>query len=498
MIDRLRRRPAAGDEPPVSLGPTDDAPSGGRWVLLTVALGTTLAPLNSTMIAVALPDIQRDFATSVTTTAWLVTLYLVTMAIGQPITGRLGDLLGRRRVYFWGLAAFAVASAGCAFAPSLPLLILFRTSQAVAAALTVPNGTAIIREIVPHHRRGAAFGTIGLATGTAAAIGPPLGGLLVHLFGWQAIFWANVPVVVVTGLLGLRHLPKPTIDAPAGTANGRGAFDIVGSGLLALALSGLLIVPTLLRLDRAVLAIVSGVAGVVVGAIFFSWERRHRSPVVEVALFKVRNFSAACGSIFLSNLVMYTSLLALPLYLEVVREQDPRTTGLILTALSGIAALTGPLGGQLADRVGRRLPATLGAVALVGGAGMQAFAVGGTHLWPLAIALGLMGIGIGIQGAPVHTTAIEASSSTRAGAAAGVFSTSRYLGSVTGASILAVVLAARPSVGDDGRFVGLFVGITVAAVVGVFVNSVIGDPALSTTARPRSESGARVAPSDGR
>src|SRR6187200_2998081 len=166
-----------------------------RWLLPAVAIGTTLAPLNSTMIAVALPEIQRAFDVSVTATAWLVTLYLVAMAVGQPIGGRLGDLYGRRRVYLFGLIWFGIASAGCAFAPSLPVLILFRTQQGLAGALSFPNGAAMIREAVPAERRGSAFGTVSLATGIAAASGPPLGGLLTHAFGWEAIFWANVPVI---------------------------------------------------------------------------------------------------------------------------------------------------------------------------------------------------------------------------------------------------------------------------------------------------------------
>jgi MFS family permease len=459
-----------------------------RWLLPTIALGTTLAPLNSTMIAVALPDVQRAFSASVTATAWLVSLYLVTMAIVQPIGGRLGDLLGRRRLYLWGLAGFAIASAGCAFAPSLPLLIVCRTGQALAGALTLPNGTAIVREAVPTEKRASAFGTIGLATGMAAALGPPLGGVLVHAFGWQAIFWANVPVVLATALLGMRQLPGKTvltshpvaqseelpIPVPRRIKRPEASFDFGGSGLLVVALAGLLVVPTFLKLHRAELAVTSGVAGLIVGALFLRWELRHRAPVVEVRLFAARDFSAACASIYLSNLVMYTSLLALPLYLENVRGHDARVTGLTLAVLSGLAALGGPLGGRLADGRGRRLPALAGAVALCGGAVLQAVAASDVPLWPLALALGLMGLGLGIQGAPVQTAAIEASPPERTGAAAGVYSTSRYLGSVTGAGVLAIILAQRPGSGEDGRFVWLFAGLAAVAVVGIVVNGVIG------------------------
>ncbi|HEV2072323.1 MAG TPA: MFS transporter [Thermomicrobiales bacterium] len=176
------------------------APAPSRWLLPAIAIGTTVAPLNSTMIAIALPEIQEVFDVSITSTAWLVTLYLVAMAVGQPVGGRLGDLYGRR-VYLLGLIWFAVASAGCAFAPTLPWLIGFRIQQALAGALSFPNGAAIIRATFPKARRGVVFGVVGLAAGSAAAAGPPLGGALVFAWGWSAIFWANLPVIGIAFLL---------------------------------------------------------------------------------------------------------------------------------------------------------------------------------------------------------------------------------------------------------------------------------------------------------
>ena len=128
------------------------------------------------MIAVALPDIQDAFGVSVTATAWLVTIYLVAMAVGQPMAVASAISTAGRRVYLVGLAWFAIASAGCAFAPNLLVLIIFRTQQALAGALSFPNGAAMVREGVPPERRGSAFGTIGMAASAAAASGPPIGG----------------------------------------------------------------------------------------------------------------------------------------------------------------------------------------------------------------------------------------------------------------------------------------------------------------------------------
>jgi MFS transporter, DHA2 family, methylenomycin A resistance protein len=442
--------------------------SRARWLLLTVAVGTTLAPLNSTMIAVALPDIQDAFGVSVTATAWLVTIYLVAMAVGQPIGGRLGDLYGRRRVYLLGLAWFAIASAGCAFAPTLPVLIIFRTQQALAGALSFPNGAAMVREGVPPERRGAAFGTIGMAASAAAASGPPIGGLLVHWFGWQSIFWMNVPVVGLAIVLGLRSLPRT--DSARENAH-RAHFDIVGSALFTATLAALIVVPTLLKLGLPILGIALALGGLAIGAGFAFWELRSAAPVVDLRLFRTSAFAAACASVGLSNLVMYTTLLAMPLYLERVRGHDSRVTGLTLAALSALSALAGPVGGRWMDARGRVFPAVVGAVSLFVGIAALTIAVGGANLWPLAIALGLMGLGLGVAGASVQATAVEAVPVQRAGSASGIFSTARYLGSVIGSTALAVVFVTRPSAGESERFTALFAVLTVIAAAGILVNT---------------------------
>lgn len=464
---------AISQTPPQIAAETDIEPTASgntRWLLLAIAIGTTLAPLNSTMIAVALPEIQHAFGVSVTATAILVTLYLVAMAVGQPIGGRLGDLFGRRRVYLAGLIWFAIASLGCAFAPSLPLLILFRTQQALAGALSFPNGAAIIREAVPETRRGSAFGVVGMATGLAAAAGPPLGGALVHAFGWPAIFWANVPVVGAAVVLGWQSLPRHQPQR-----GDRPPFDIAGSALFAAALGSVILIPTLVKMEHSLLAIVAGLAGLVLGFAFVRWELRTPAPVVDMRLFGRPHFAAACASIGLSNLVMYTALLALPLYLEAVRDLGVQVAGYTLVALSAFAALWGPIGGRWTDRRGRWLPAVAGAVMLLAGTILLTFAVTRPELTPMVIALAVMGLGIGVAGAPVQTAAVESVPHARTGSAAGIFSTARYLGSVAGSTVLALVFIQRPEVGQAAPFVGLFAGLSLVAALGIIANARIAE-----------------------
>lgn len=422
------------------------------------------------MIAVALPEIQRAFGVSVTATAWLVTLYLVAMAVGQPIGGRLGDLLGRRKMYLIGLSGFAIASLGCVFAPNLLWLIVFRALQALAGALTFPNGVAMVRDAVPMERRGTAFGIIGLAAATAAASGPPLGGALVHAFGWPAIFWANVPVIGIAILLGLRSLPR---HPPVRSA--RSPFDLLGIGLFATSLGALISIPTLVRLEQAGSAFLAGIVSIAMGWLFVRRELGVPAPVVDMRLFTQPQFAAACASICLSNLVMYTTLLAVPLFLERVRDRTIQEAGLVLAALSAFAAVCGPLGGMWSDRRDRWLPAVAGASALFAGTALLAMGAGVTGIGLIVVALAIMGLGLGFSGTPVQTAAVEAVAEAGTGSAAGIFSTARYLGSVVGSTILAVAFVRPQDAEDTGRFIALFVVLAVVALAGIMVNSRITD-----------------------
>src|SRR3990172_12664911 len=176
-----------------------------QLLLLTVCLGGVLAPLNSTMLAVALPEIRRDFAVSHAEIAWLVSAYLIVRAVAQPLGGRVGDQLGRVPVLRAGLIAFLVLSIGCALAPTFPTLILFRSGQALVGAAAIPNGIAMLRESLPVNRLGRSGGLTGSAIAIAAAGGPLIGAALLGLGSWRYLFLMNVPLVIA-GLVCLALL----------------------------------------------------------------------------------------------------------------------------------------------------------------------------------------------------------------------------------------------------------------------------------------------------
>jgi EmrB/QacA subfamily drug resistance transporter len=464
--------PSLRNEPPIAVtirAQPDEAvapPTSERLVILSIALGTMLAPLNSTMIAVALPRIIQDFHVRVSTAGWLVTTYLIAMASLQPVAGKLGDRLGRRRLILGGLIYFGIASLGATFATSLPLLFFFRVQQAVAGAIALPNGTALVRDIVPLDRRARSFGMIGSATAFAAALGPPIGGVLVQTLGWRSIFFVNVPLVLAAVLFGWRAIPATRVE------RARRAFDVVGACLLSGVLIGLTVLLTLSRrADSALLPALGGLALIGLAAVFVRYEARHSDPVLQPRFFRVRSFAAANGAIALSNLAMYSTLLTVPILLSRRGGWSSAKVGAVLVMLSGAMVVCSPLGGRLADRVGRRWPTVIGLALLTLGVLPLALAGGGIAIPLLLGGLGIAGVGLGLSSAGMQTAAIEAVGPREAGVASGVFSTSRYFGSIVGSSVLAGLLGAA----GGGGFRMVFVMVAAAALLSALVALALRD-----------------------
>ncbi len=412
-------------------------------VLVTVALATMLAPLNSTMIAVALPRLMVEFGADLATSGWLVTSYLITMACLQPVAGKLGDRFGRRPLILGGLIYFALASLAAAFATSLSWLLFFRVQQAIAGAIALPNGAALVREVVPAERRAARFGMVGAAVGLAAAAGPPLGGLLVELAGWRAIFYVNLVLVVPAVLLGLRSLPA----RPAQSSSG--AFDLGGALLLLAVLAGTAGLLTQSRYSTGVgLPILGGVLLVMLAVIFLRREWHHPDPVLQPRFFLHPSFACANAAIALSNLAMYSTLLAVPLLLAALPGWGSARAGLVLTSMSATMVICSPLGGRLSDRWGRRWP-TVGGLGLLTLGLLLLGLAGSEPVLPVLVGgLGVAGIGLGLSSAGMQAAAVEAVGKREAGVASGIFSTSRYLGSIVGSSVLP--LLCHPGSGVEG------------------------------------------------
>jgi MFS family permease len=363
-----------------------------------IALASALVPLNSTMIAVALSAIARDFDISKSHASVLITLYLVAMLVGQPLAGRLGDVLGARRLATIAVTGFGVCSLGAMLATSFGLLVALRALQATFAAALSPSVQAMLREVVPSEQRGRAFGLQSSVIGVGAGLGPVIGGLSIAAFGWRAIFAVNLPIVLLVLVVLRRHTPVTTA-APG---------------------------------------------------------RRPRAPVVGRAprIFN-RVFTASFSTQALSTFAQYALLLAVPIVLD-GRGWSAATTGVSLTALTLGMVVMGPFGGRQGDLHGRRRPVLVGLAVTLVAVAASALAGDGVPSWLLVTTLLLFGLGLGVATPSIMTAGIEAAPEGRIGAAAGVLSASRYVGSIAATLVLAGVVR------DDGE--GLAPMLVVCAV----------------------------------
>jgi EmrB/QacA subfamily drug resistance transporter len=442
-----------------------DTPRGATrglyQVVVAVSLGALLAPLNSTMLAVALPGLRDDFDVSAAAVGWLVAGYLIAMAVVQPVGGRLGDELGRRRVYRVALIAFLAASLAAAAAPTFFALVVFRTVQAISGAVLIPNGMGMLRATVPPEHFGRYAGLNGAIIGGSAATGPLLGGAILAVGPWPLLFLANLPVVLVALVLS-RGLPA---DSPA--AGARTGTGWTGLALFALLLVSLTALLNQLRSDDAPLVLVATTAGLGAG---FAWSQRNsRSPAAAWPLFKNRSFLGASSHILLMNLAMYTTLLAIPFFVTDIQGHDAAVAGVLISGMAALQALSAPIVGRLSDAVGRRLPALAGScLAVLASAALIVFIDGDVPVVAIAIPVALLGLGVGLGFVAASAAAVEAVPVAFAGSAAGTQSMMRYVGSIIGSAVLAGLLTTgEGSAAGIGTFRVLFALILVASLLSI-------------------------------
>jgi len=435
-------------QPAVGAVPVQRQALTGRR-LTGLLLAAVLTPLNSTIVAVALPAVAADLnSTPADVTRWLVTSYLTVCILAQSPAGKAADRWGFGRILTIGRATFLVGALACALAPSLAVLAVGRVLMAVGGALTIPTVFAELSNGVSKARRGFVFGLFGAAMGAAAAVGPLLGGFVTVHFGWHAVFYVSVPIIVVSFLL-----VPPIVTGRAARSDGTRPddigvdhigqstprFDIVGSILLALAILALVAAVERIGTDGVWFA----VGAATIGTGFVLRERRRGGSVLDVALFRRRAFAAGTAIIALHNLVLYSMLLLLPFLLAAAG--GALSTGGTLLLFTAAMVLAAPLGGHLSDRIGARFVAVGGS--LLAAAGALDFAVTGGAV--IAVPLVLMGAGVGLATGPAQAAAMAAARSSQAGSAAGALSTMRYLGGVVGSGLVAL-LAAGGFV-DDSR-----------------------------------------------
>jgi len=426
--------------------------------MLGVASGTILVPLNSTMLAVALPDVMGTFGLGANEVSSLVTLYLGAVAVALPLGGSIGDRFGHRRTFLVGVLAFAAASSLAAVATSFEVLELSRVGQAMSGALISTSSAALVRQTSPADQQGAAFGLFDLLVATSAAIGPFIGGLLTGAFGWRSLFVLAIPLgLIAAAFVWLRV--KPGVEVHDSDTQRR-SIDVVGLVLLAAA-----IVAFLIAIRGGDLGGIGAVAVVPLLVLFVIVELRTARPAVHPRLLLHRPFAAALGGVFGSTVILHGSFILVPLSIEELLHESAAVSGIALLGLAGVGAIVSPFGGRASDRRGRRLLVVAGASVSATGLALLAIPASTASVVVIAVLLAVVGFGNGLT-SPRQAAALESIEPGRVGMAAGTYYTGRYLGGVVGASLAGAILGARvtPTGVSSGFVVLAAVGVAVAIV----------------------------------
>lgn len=330
-------------------------PSFKWWVFATIAIGTFISVVDNGSVLVALPEIEEHFSSDLPTVQWVVVgNALAISALILPM-GRLGDLVGRKWVYIGGLAIFVAGSALAGMAINLPWLISSKVFQGLGSAMIQGNGMAMVISAFSGSERGKALGTHMSVVGSGAIAGPAIGGLLVASFGWQSVFYVNIPVGILTIFVSAYFLPSSREAAAGDRASGR--FDWAGACLSALALLVfLLVVSNGHRLGWTSPPVLVGAAAtLVLLAAFVWWELRTPSPMLDLRLFKRKLVAIGAAAAWLSFMGMSSSRFMMPFYMQRVLEINPRDVGLLLIPPAVCMVLIGPVSGRLSDRFGWRV-----------------------------------------------------------------------------------------------------------------------------------------------
>jgi EmrB/QacA subfamily drug resistance transporter len=418
-----------------------------RWVLGLSALGSFMVILDMLVVATALPTIQRDLNASLESLEWTINAYTLSFAVLLMTGAAIGDRFGRRLGFVVGLGVFAAASAACALAPSVGVLIAARATQGVGAALVMPLALALMNAAFPPERRGWATGIYGGVTGLAATLGPVIGGVLTQTIGWEWVFWLNVPIGVLAIPLVLARTPESH-----GT---RTAVDLPGILLGAVAALG--VVFALIRGNTAGWTHVETLGplavGVVAAVAFVAVERRVVAPMLPPRLFASRSFSAGNTSIFLLNAAVTGGIFLTAQFFQLAGGLGALDTGVRMLPIGIVPMLVGSRAGALADRFGERSLIVAGSfVMAVGLAWQAALTSPDVAYWWLVGPLVLVGLGIAL-GVPAMTRAVVSHVAMADMAkASGAFSTLRQLGGAFGVAALGLVFAATGGYGTPTTF----------------------------------------------
>ena len=415
--------------------PQEGLPARQRlWVMVCVLLGTVLAGLDSAIANIALPTIARDLSASAADIVWVVNGYQLAVAVTLLPAATLGEILGLKRVYGFGLALFTAASLACALSPTLWTLVGARVLQGVGGACMAGLAPALVRQAYPRAILARGFAAVALAVAISAATGPTVASAVLALASWPWLFLVNVP-------LGVVALPLFVRVTPAGQPQPR-RFDYVGALLSAVALGLLVVGVDTLGTDRG-RAVAEMAAGAVVFAALVVQQRASRVPLLPLDLLRMPLFSLSIATSMCSYAAQILAYLSLPFLFQTVMGRSQVATGLLMTPWPLLVAFAAPVAGRLVARYPAAILGSIGLAVLSAGLLSLAALPDGAADWNIVWRMGLCGVGFGFFQTPNNTTMMTAGPANRSGAAGGMVGVARTMGWSFGSALVAVLFAWR-------------------------------------------------------
>ncbi len=460
----------------------------GRWVIAATVLGSGIAFIDGTVVNIALPVIGRDFGTGIAALQWTVTAYTLTLAAFLLIGGSLGDRFGRRRIFLTGVVWFAAASLVCGLAPTIGVLIAARALQGVGGAMLTPGSLAIIQGTFRKSDRAAAIGAWSGLGGVALAIGPFIGGYLIEAVSWRLIFLINLPLVLAVVWISLRHVPETRDESVSGRPDLGGAL-LAAAGLGSL-IFGLIEGPELGWRSAVVVAALVTSAGALV--CFLVLESRVRHPMLPLSIFRSGQFSGANAVTLLVYGALGGALFLIPVQLQQVLGYSPLLAGVALLPVTFMMLALSARAGRLSQRIGPRVPMTVGPLIAGGGLALLSLVqAGSSYATTFLPAILVFAFGLSLTVSPLTATVLAAAPGQHAGLASAINNTAARAAGLIAVAALPVVVGLtgdaylHPAVFADGFRQAMLLAGALCALGGIVALASIRNPARQA-AKPAS------------
>ncbi|MFD0825767.1 MFS transporter [Neobacillus sp. M.A.Huq-85] len=411
--------------------------------LTAVASGTMLNPLNSSMISLALTSIQKDFNLSFTTVSWLISSFYLASAVAQPVTGKIGDLIGRKKTFITGLFLVAISAFTAPFSTTFLMLLLMRLIQAIGSSAIYPSGVSLIRDNIKE-RQASALSVLSIFASAMTALGPTLGGFLIVWGDWPAIFWVNVPFLLISLLLGWYMFPKDPPRERESIKAFLSHLDLLGIAFFA---GGMVFILWFLLSFESKIHYLSGIAGVIFFLLFVWRDLRVKAPFIDVRIFKTHlRLSWVYLQFIVLNIFFYCLFFGLPLYFQDAMHLSVEKSGLFMLFMSGMSIIISQITGKWIDKSGVKQPIVFGALlSVLGAIILSLFFIKAANWWQIGLILAVMGLSYGIGNVVLQVAMLKESPKEMLGTTSGLFQTCRYLGSILSSIVLGLIFGSEVS-----------------------------------------------------